>query len=109
MPERAGERTLIGRAARWSASLVLVAAVTPTSARAEAYRPFDGTDADVAELGSFELEMGPAHWYSLAGQNHVIAPATVLNFGVLKGTELEWAHEPSDRRDVPLRRGRVRA
>ena len=39
-------------------------------------------------LGAFELEMGPAHWYNQAGKNYVIAPDTVLNFGLLPGTEL---------------------
>jgi hypothetical protein len=63
------------------------------SSRAEAYRPFDGTDADVAELGVFELELGPAHWYRLAGQDYVIAPATVLNFGIFDGTELVFDFE----------------
>ncbi len=53
-----------------------------------AYRPFDGTDADVAELGSFEIELGPAHWYRQAGESYVIAPATVLNFGILENTEI---------------------
>jgi hypothetical protein len=56
--------------------------------RAEAYRPFDGTDADTAELGSFELEMGPAHFYAQGSRNYLIAPATVLNFGILPNTEL---------------------
>ena len=60
---------------------------------AAAYRPFDGTDADVAELGSFELELGPAHLYYQTGQsslrgNYLIAPATVLNFGIFENTEL---------------------
>jgi hypothetical protein len=47
-------RALLGMA-------VVSALVTPTST-AHAYRPFDGTDADVAELGDFELELGPVHW-----------------------------------------------
>jgi hypothetical protein len=55
---------------------------------AAAYRPFDGTDADTAELGSFELEMGPVHWYDRGGQNYLIAPATVLNLGIFPDTEL---------------------
>jgi len=58
------------------------------ASRAAAYRPFDGTDADVAELGSFELEMGPVQWYDRAGENYVIAPTTVLNLGILEDTEL---------------------
>ena len=55
---------------------------------AEAYRPFDGTDADVAELGTFELELGPAHYYRQGSQNYLLVPSTVLNFGVLEGTEI---------------------
>ncbi|HEY1691899.1 MAG TPA: hypothetical protein VGG39_07040 [Polyangiaceae bacterium] len=71
--------------------LVLAAALAvlgTSSAEARAYRPFDGTDADVAELGDFELELGPVHWYSQRDAHYVIAPATVLNLGVLPGVEL---------------------
>ena len=53
-----------------------------------AYRPFDGTDADVAELGDFELELGPVHWYSQSDRHYLIAPATVLNLGFLPRWEL---------------------
>jgi hypothetical protein len=69
-------------------ALLLAAGLSLSSVRADAYRPFDGTDADVAELGSFELELGPAHFYQQAGQNYLIAPATVLNFGIIEDTEL---------------------
>jgi hypothetical protein len=73
---------------RWPAALLLAAGAALVSRQAAAYRPFDGTDADVAELGSFELELGPTHWYNQAGQNYAIAPATVLNFGIFENTEL---------------------
>jgi hypothetical protein len=63
------------------AGLVL-ASITRASS-AWAYRPFDGTDADVAGLGDFELELGPVHWYSQNGSHYVIAPATVLNLALL--------------------------
>jgi hypothetical protein len=56
--------------------------------RASAYRPFDGTDADVAELGVFELELGPLNYYRQGRQNFLIVPDLVLNFGVSEGTEL---------------------
>jgi hypothetical protein len=36
---------------------------------AGAYRPFDGTDAAVAEVGEFELEYGPAQ-LSGEGKNY---------------------------------------
>ena len=71
-----------------SAVLVALAAVAVPARPALAYRPFDGTDADTAELGEFELELGPAHYYRLASQNFLIAPATVLNFGIFERTEL---------------------
>lgn len=78
---------------RWPLAVLAVAALVFSARQADAYRPFDGTDADVAELGSFELELGPAHWYSesgpgLAGGHYLIAPATVLNYGVIEDTEL---------------------
>lgn len=53
-----------------------------------AYRPFDGTDADVAETGDFELELGPLHWYSQQDSHYLIAPATVLNLGFVHRWEL---------------------
>ncbi len=69
-----------------AAAALATLVLAPREARA--YRPFDGTDADTAELGEFELELGPAHYYRLASQNYLIAPATVLNFGLAEGTEL---------------------
>jgi len=67
---------------------IAIAAMTTSASTAHAYRPFDGTDADVTELGTFELEIGPVHWYSQDESHYLIAPATVLNFGYAKGWEL---------------------
>lgn len=69
------------------ASLVSVAALGFAS-RVHAYRPFDGTDADVADVGVFELELGPAQFYRRASNKYLIAPATVLNLGVIPNLEL---------------------
>jgi hypothetical protein len=55
---------------------------------ARAYRPFDGTDADVANYGDFELELGPVHWYSQADSHYLLMPATVLNLGFLPRWEV---------------------
>lgn len=55
---------------------------------AHAYRPFDGTDADVAGLGEFELELGPVHFLHQGQQDFLIAPATTLNLGIAKRVEL---------------------
>ncbi len=76
------------RTVRRTVALLFAGGIALVSTRAEAYRPFDGTDADVAELGHFELELGPAHFYQQAGQNYIIAPATVLNLGIFEDTEL---------------------
>ena len=55
---------------------------------AHAYRPFDGTDAGVAETGQFELELGPANYYRAGDDVYLIAPDTVLNLGILPRVEL---------------------
>jgi len=52
-----------------------------------AYRPFDGTDAAVAEPGEVEIEFQPAGVLSSNGQRTLVAPATVLNFGLIKNWE----------------------
>jgi hypothetical protein len=55
---------------------------------AHAYRPFDGTDGDVAELGEFELELGPLQMERVARHNYLLTPVTVLNLGILPRVEL---------------------
>jgi hypothetical protein len=55
---------------------------------AHAYRPFDGTDADVAEKGTIELELGPVGYYARASQHYLIAPGAVLNYGLVDRVEL---------------------
>lgn len=63
-------------------------AVLLASRVSHAYRPFDGTDAAVANVGEFELELGPAQLYRTQQRNYLLAPATVLNLGVAPGLEL---------------------
>lgn len=46
-----------------------------------AYRPFDGTDADVAAPGEVELEIGPLGYRRQASARTVVAPALVANYG----------------------------
>ena len=65
------------------ASIALVSLATP----ALAYRPFDGTDAAVADPGEVEIEFQPAGVISSEGEKTLIAPATVLNFGIVKDWE----------------------
>ena len=53
-----------------------------------AYRPFDGTDAAVADKGELEIEFQPAGVRRDNGQKTLVAPATVLNFGFYEAWEL---------------------
>lgn len=60
-----------------------------------AYRPFDGTDADVAKAGEVEVELGPVQWLRANGKRFVHAPAAVVNIGLTHEHELviEGRHE----------------
>src|SRR5438105_7745125 len=69
-------------------ALSIFAAAIALASPAFAYRPFDGTDGDVADVGEFELEMGPAQYLSNSEGRYLMAPATVLNLGVARGLEL---------------------
>lgn len=73
-----------------SARVALVAGAVACllSRAALAYRPFDGTDADVAETGEFELELGPVGFYRLGTQNDLTIADAVLNYGLVHRLEL---------------------
>src|SRR5947207_791242 len=73
---------------RLNLALAMLSAGIGLASPAFAYRPFDGTDGDVADVGEFELEMGPAHFLSSPEGRYIVAPATVLNLGVARGLEL---------------------
>jgi hypothetical protein len=57
------------------------------SSDAFAYRPFDGTDAAVADPGEVEIELQPAGVLWNGGQKALIAPATVFNYGLIENWE----------------------
>ena len=63
-----------------------------------AYRPFDGTDAAVADPGEMEVELQPAGGKSIGGQKTLVAPDTVLNFGIAK----YWEAVFEGRLETPL-------
>ncbi|HZW87538.1 MAG TPA: hypothetical protein VFF12_00545 [Myxococcaceae bacterium] len=71
---------------RSRAQLVLLVAVV-LSSRAWAYRPFDQTDADVAELHVMELELGPLQFQRSAGRTGYV-PTFIFNYGAIFGWEL---------------------
>lgn len=53
-----------------------------------AYRPFDGTDAAVAEPGQVEIELGPAQYLREGSESTLVAPTVVLNYGLSERWEL---------------------
>jgi hypothetical protein len=63
-----------------------------------AYRPFDGTDAAVASPGELEVELQPAGAQHERGAQTLIAPWTVLNFGLNE----EWEAVFEGRGETPL-------
>ena len=54
---------------------------------AEAYRPFDGTDAAVADAGQLEIELGPAEYRREGAERSLFAPDPRLNYGFAPGWE----------------------
>ncbi|MGZ5200171.1 MAG: hypothetical protein ACXWC4_10420 [Telluria sp.] len=58
------------------------------SAPAWAYRPFDGTDGDVAEAGVYELEFSPVGYLHQGTGRTLMGPAIVNNFGLPGDFEL---------------------
>jgi hypothetical protein len=54
---------------------------------ASAYRPFDGTDAAVAEPDTVEIELGPAEYVRQGDARMLIAPNVRMNYGFAKGWE----------------------
>ena len=54
---------------------------------ARAYRPFDGTDAAVAKKGEVEIELQPAGRLRDESGTSLIAPATVINYGLSEDWE----------------------
>src|ERR1700730_9812827 len=71
-------------------ALLTCFAVTQLSAPAWAYRPFDGTDAAVAEPGEVEIELQPAGLLQQGSDKTLVAPATVFNFGFADRWEAEF-------------------
>jgi hypothetical protein len=54
---------------------------------AQAYRPFDGTDAAVAETGEMEIELGPVEYLRDGGDRTLLAPNLRINYGFTPGWE----------------------
>jgi hypothetical protein len=70
------------------AALLGGAALVAGSTAALAYRPFDGTDAAVADVHEVEIELQPAGTLRQDSQTTLIAPHVVYNYGFEKNWEL---------------------
>lgn len=75
------------RGATWAAAALAALCALGSGDNALAYRPFEGTDAAVADLGELEIELGPAEPFRLGSRRALTAPETVLNLGVAEGWE----------------------
>jgi hypothetical protein len=68
--------------------IACIAATLVVAKPAHAYRPFDGTDADVAALHEVELEIGPLGYLRASHTSALAFPTVVANFGFLPRWEL---------------------
>ncbi|BDG07289.1 hypothetical protein [Anaeromyxobacter paludicola] len=74
--------------------LTLVALTLSWPLAALAYRPFNSTDAAVADRGTVELELGPVGYLVQGPDRTLVAPSAILNWGFADGWEvvLEGRH-----------------
>jgi hypothetical protein len=72
---------------RGVAALVAAAVFTCWTGAALAYRPFDGTDAAVAETGELEIELGPVEYLREGADRTLLAPDARINYGFMPGWE----------------------
>lgn len=61
--------------------LAVATAIACWCSGAEAFRPFDGTDAAVAETSKAEVEFGPAEYLREGAARTLFAPSLRLNYG----------------------------
>src|SRR6201981_2250163 len=70
-----------------AAAAVAAAGATFWCGEAEAYRPFDGTDAAVAGTGEMEIELGPVEYLRGGAERTLLAPDLRINYGFIPGWE----------------------
>src|SRR5215470_4552395 len=69
-------------ARRGVARILLPVLAIGWSQAALAYRPFNGTDAAVADPGQIELELGPIQYFELGQAPTLFSPDVVFNYGI---------------------------
>ena len=67
--------------------ILLSVPIVGMSGEAFAYRPFDGTDAAVVDLGKIEIELGPLQYRRQASERTLISPQIRINYGFAEGWE----------------------
>jgi len=72
----------------WSPRILVATAVLAWPSAALAYRPFDSTDAAVADRGDIELELSPLGYRRDDSGRTWIAPAARFNYGFAKNWEV---------------------
>jgi hypothetical protein len=75
------------KAAGAVASFATAAALTCWCGDAQAYRPFDSSDAAVAETGEMEIEHGPVEFLCDGSERTLFAPNLRINYGFTPGWE----------------------
>ena len=75
------------KAVRGVAALAAAAVLACWSGAARAYRPFDGTDAAVADTGEVEIELGPVEYLREGAERMLFAPDVRVNYGFAPGWE----------------------
>src|SRR5215471_10900051 len=81
-------RSAMGFGSRTALLLLASVPIIGWSGISFAYRPFDSTDAAVADVGQLEVELGPAQFRRSNEERTLIAPAYILNYGFAKDWEV---------------------
>jgi hypothetical protein len=74
------------RSLMWCSATILGLWLTPRTAHA--LRPFDSTDASVADRATCEVELGPVGYFTEVDGRFLVAPMAVVNFGLTDRLEL---------------------
>jgi hypothetical protein len=70
-----------------AAALAVTAMLACRSHIAQAFRPFDGTDAAVADPGDAEIELGPVEYLREGAERSLLVPDLRVNYGFAKDWE----------------------
>jgi hypothetical protein len=76
------------KATRTVAALALTSMLAGWCGAAQAFRPFDGTDAAVTETEEIEIELGPAEYLREGAERVLFAPELRVNYGFMPDWEM---------------------